>query len=183
MKNGLRQARKEGGDVYIEMSNSAAEFSRTVGAAAGESFREQPKESGRVILQVLSNRYLEAAQRYGLKLDLQESSHLVLLYDDNLKFRLYQLPIILPDANQIHWVFRDPPKDQTSSRCLVGYQDEHKLLEWYMDSGGHVKYYPLASKAAWVSPEFTMEPLPADQTRGISSRAKAYYPRLWAATE
>lgn len=55
------------------------------------------------------------------------------------------------------------------------------LFEWYGESGGQLKYYPLVEKAVWKSDRFQLEPLPSDQDLhyGILSKAAMYYPRLW----
>ena len=42
----------------------------------------------------------------------------------------------------------------------VGHLKGSLAFEWYLHSGGQLKYYPLAKNAKWHSELFELEPLP-----------------------
>lgn len=174
MKNGLKDASKPNGFTYIEMSNASGKFLDTVEELVGSSFLARPNDAGQAILYVVQQWYDKAEQRYKCKIDLDESSHLVLLYDDTLSFRLFQHRLNLPRAEDLNWAFREP-RGNKKSRCLVGTKPDRKVFEWYLSSGGQLKYYPPVSEAVWVSDEFRMEPLPDNTAVGILARADAYF--------
>ena len=52
-----------------------------------------------------------------------------------------------------------------------------RLFEWYSDSGGQLKYYPLAKEAQWESQKFRLEPL-SEEARvfGLLTKAESYFP-------
>ena len=65
-------------------------------------------------------------------------------------------------------------------------KDRHtagRVFEWYGQSGGQLKYYPLADTATWASARFRLEPLPDDLPHGILAKAQAYFPQLWPAAD
>jgi hypothetical protein len=65
-------------------------------------------------------------------------------------------------------------------------RDEHgTLFEWYGESGGQLKYYPLAESALWHSNIFRLEPLPKNwnDKHGILTKTKDYFPKLWESLE
>lgn len=174
MKNGLRDALKPNGFTYIEVANAAGKFLDTVKGIVGPDYLNRPQEAGITILSVVQRWYDEAAKRYKLDIELNESSHLVLLYDDQLNFKLFQHRLHLPIFESISWAYRFP-KRASESRCLVGKQNERKLVEWYLSSGGQLKYYPPASEAVWTSDVFQMEPLPENVEIGVMARAEQYF--------
>lgn len=174
MKNGLKDALKPDGFTYIEVSNAAGKFLDTVKDIVGPDYLTRPQEAGLAILNVVQRWYDEAAKRYKLDIDLGESSHLVLLYDDELNFKLYQHRLQLPSFEHISWEYR-LPKKANESRCLVGRANERKLVEWYLSSGGQLKYYPPVSEAVWTSDVFQMEPLPESVEIGVMARAEQYF--------
>jgi hypothetical protein len=53
------------------------------------------------------------------------------------------------------------------------------LFEWYGESGGQLKYYPLAVNAIWSSGRFQLEPL-KNVGHGILAKVAAYFPQLWS---
>jgi hypothetical protein len=68
---------------------------------------------------------------------------------------------------------------QTPARRINGDDELGTLFEWYGESGGQLKYYPLASSALWASEQFRLEPL-RETEYGVLAKATAYFPELWA---
>jgi hypothetical protein len=64
---------------------------------------------------------------------------------------------------------------------LRGQDEKGTLFEWYGESGGQLKYYPLVEHALWKSDIFQLEPLPMDwrEKHGILAKARDYFPNLW----
>jgi len=64
---------------------------------------------------------------------------------------------------------------------LRGKDDLGKLFEWYGESGGQLKYYPLVSNARWASDIFRLEPLLGENVEqyGILAKARTYFPEQW----
>lgn len=60
-----------------------------------------------------------------------------------------------------------------------------KLLEWYGQSGGQLKYYPPVSSASWCSEPFKLEPLPElpEVEDRLIGKAELYFRDLWSAAE
>lgn len=67
---------------------------------------------------------------------------------------------------------------QSIGRRLAGNDGEGNLFEWYGESGGQFKYYPLASNAVWASDVFRLEPF-GNIEYGILNKAKIYFPKKW----
>ncbi len=84
-------------------------------------------------------------------------------------------PLMLPDPHALHWHF------PTANR-LCGNDNEGTIFEWYGESGGQLKYYPLAHTATWTSNIFQLEQLPSEDEiqYGILARTQKYFPRQWA---
>lgn len=68
-------------------------------------------------------------------------------------------------------------------RRLRGQDNSGTLFEWYGESGGQLKYYPLATSTLWESDVFQLEPMPKEDTAqyGVLAKARAYFPERWAA--
>lgn len=180
MRSELNKAEKNEGRVYIEMSNASGEFSDRVKKDVGEGFLDKPDEVGNTLLQVVNDWHQKAANRIGFNVNLKESSFLVLLYNKNLKFKLFQYGLELPSAKDFTWSFPLSIKNrEQGTRRLVGYKEDCMIFEWYFLSGGQLKYYPLASDAKWTSNIFELEPLPENIATGITARAKNYFPEKW----
>jgi hypothetical protein len=68
-------------------------------------------------------------------------------------------PLALPDPSALTWAVRSSKKEPGSG-CLVGALGERRVIEWYGNSGGQLKYYPEVGEALWHSEIFRLEPLP-----------------------
>lgn len=178
MRGELNNALKDEGRVYIEMSNAAGEFTDKVKEEVGKNFQKYPDKVGQTLLSLITGWHSNSGKFHGHKINLAESSFLILLYNKQLIFRLYQYKLLLPRATKFTWRF-PPPKNEKSkeSRRLVGYYKDKVIFEWYLYSGGQLKYYPLAQDAKWQSESFTLEPLPGNMN--LVSRAQEYFPDKW----
>lgn len=179
MKGELRRAIGTHKHVYIEMSNAAGRFMDEVKARVGADFIHAPSETGHVLLSIVQQWYERASNYYGKPIALEESSHLVLLYDRAQRYQLFQYPLTLPRADQLSWSFRQNRIADKESRALVATLEDRLLLEWYLFSGGQLKYYPSIEQSTWRSPIFELEPLPPEVSPSTVDKAKAYFPRLW----
>lgn len=181
MKAELRKAEKPDGRVYIELSNAAGGFTDAVVSKVGRDFQNQAESTGTALLDVVKSWHSTATGYTGYEIDLAESSFLILLYDRQLNFKLYQYALDFPNPANLKWSFPVPKRDNAQgSRRLTGHAPNGDLVvEWYLYSDGQLKYYPLASDAHWISQRFDLEPLPKRVKSGIIARAKQYYPNFW----
>jgi len=180
MRSELDKALKDNGRVYIEMSNAAGEFMDKVRESVGKNFLNKPVEVGETLLALIADWHKNAPKNSGYEINLAESSFLVLLYNKKLNFGLYQYDLGLPRASKFAWSFPLPTRNNSQgSRRLVGYLKDSLAFEWYLHSGGQLKYYPLAKNAKWHSELFELEPLPKNIKSGILARAQEYFPDKW----
>jgi hypothetical protein len=95
-------------------------------------------------------------------------------------YQLHQFSLDLPDPSKLSWRFPGRITGQTEvvGRRLVGADSTGVVYEWYGESGGQLKYYPLADDALWRSHRFQLEPLP-DLEHGLKAKAATYYPNQW----
>lgn len=185
----LDKATIEGGRVYIEVSNASGGFWDQVRSQGitGENFHEPDNAQimGESLFELIETWHEEVSVANGGLVDLNKSSYLVLLYNARGIYKLYQFPLKFPSARELNWsvplrIFKDRNKPPVRRRCLVANDKTGDvLIEWYLNSGGQLKYYPLASEAVWSSREFTLEPLPPGTKHGILSRVAEYFPELW----
>ncbi len=171
------------GRVTIEVSNSAGQFwdhLATRGIHQG-NYRTQPEQTGSMLLDVVRGWHGAVGLGQGGSIDLAGSSYLVLSWNKNGWYQLHQFSLELPDAQALAWRFPKAKrgKVEREGRRLVGSDQAGTLFEWYGESGGQLKYYPLASAALWHSQRFQLEPLP-DVEHGLRAKASTYFPELWA---
>lgn len=167
------------GRVSLELSNSAGQFwdyLKTKGIDQ-TSYRDRPLEVGVSLIEVVESwHHAISIERDGI-VDLTKSSYLVLSWNQARYYQLHQFPLTMPNPYHLHWQF-PTKKGGDIGRRLVGDDDSSALFEWYGESGGQLKYYPLANTAIWASPIFQLEPLP-DIEYGILNKAAAYFPEKW----
>ncbi len=178
MRSELNNALKDNGRVYIEMSNAAGEFMDNVKEKVGENFEKRPNDVGKTLLSLITRWHKNAGENSGYKINLAESSFLVLLYNKQLTFGLYQYDLLIPESTKFTWAF--PPstrKKGKDTRRLVGYYKDQIMFEWYLYSGGQLKYYPFVKNAKWHSEPFELEVLP--ENINLVSRAQEYFPDKW----
>lgn len=185
----LDRATVEGGRVNIEVSNAAGGFwdQVRIRGVTNENFHEPDNAQimGESLLALIESWHDAVSVKNGGLVDMDKSSYLVLLYNAKRIYKLYQFPLKFLHAQGLSWsvpmrTFKDKNRPAVRRRSLVA-TDKYGgiLIEWYPNSGGQLKYYPLASEATWSSPEFTLEPLPSGTKHGILSRVEEYFPEQW----
>ncbi len=182
MRMELGTARRRG-IVTVEVANAAGESwneLRAIGISTTPQMAERADEAGAAILN-LAVRWAAAAKQ-AHQLSLSASYFLVLLWSNILEYQLYQMSLVLPDPATLTWSVRASTKEgKEESGCLVGNLGERRVIEWYGDSGGQLKYYPEVSEALWQSDVFRLEPLPfAEDGYGTANKARTFFPELWA---
>lgn len=181
MRSELKQVLKKD-IIYVEVSNAAGDFWNALQQAGIHDTPEmvgRPADVGQAILGLVETwHYLSS----NYKIDLKKSFYLILQYDiKTLQYQIFQLPLTIPPASEFEWSIRFGKKKKTS-RTLVGLRNGRKVIEWYADSGGQLKYYPSTKDAVWKSDIFTLELLPMSKDGyGILQKAVAYFPEQWKA--
>ena len=92
------------------------------------------------------------------------------------------IPIYLPDPHELLWDFPNVVKrkggEEKVGRRIRGRDSSGTIFEWYGESGGQLKYYPLAEMATWSSDIFRLESLPLLASEyGLFAKVKQYFPR------
>ena len=173
MRRELERINRDG-RVAFELSNSAGQFwghLKTYGLNQ-QNYKQKPRETGAAILEVVKNWYQEISH----KVALEASSYLVLSWSNKGFYQLFQFKIDFPPTKALRWSF---PNGNKGGRCLRGEDKDGILIEWYGESGGQLKYYPLAKNALWASDRFRLEPL-RDIKHGILNKVALYFPDLWS---
>ncbi len=168
------------GRVSLELSNSAGQFwdyLKTKGINQS-NYREQPLEVGVSLVEVVERWHQAVSLEQSGVVDLTKSSYLVLSWNRHRRYQLHQFPLIVPNPYDLTWNF-PTKKGGGAGRRLAGNDELGVLFEWYGESGGQLKYYPLASSAIWASEIFWLEPL-VDIEYGILKKAAAYFSEKWA---
>lgn len=171
------------GRVTVEVSNAQKKFwDRLNSKGITEAdYRERPAEVGASLIEVVEGWHSNVSLEKGGGVDVAKSFYLILLWDKSTKrYRLYQFDISLPDPSTVTWDF-PRAQDGGPSKRLVGKDGAGKLFEWYGQSGGQLKYYPLMASARWVSDPFSLEPLPdlPEVEDRLIKKAELYFGDLW----
>lgn len=180
---------KRTGRVTLELSNSSGAFwerLRQMGIHQ-QNYKSRPLEVARALLSQ-EKEWHEAVglDRNGV-VDLSRSFYLVLLWNVNGQYQLFKFSLDLPEPTQLTWDF--PVVENYGKakigRRLRGRDETGTLFEWYGESGGQLKYYPLVEKALWKSEIFNLEPLPKywNEKHGILTKARDYFPVRWKSVE
>lgn len=177
------------GAVYTELSNSNKQFWQEIESAgiARDELRSHPAEVGKALLSRLHKWQDAVSHLNGGNIVLNKSFFLTLSYNKQQQYQLHQFSHELPQADDLRWEFPQSTRssDGTSKR-LIGYQETHKLFEWYFDdSGGQLKYYPRVSDCLWKSNIFQLQPLQfvIDVKAAITQKVKSYFPEQWQALQ
>ncbi|MDP3061898.1 MAG: hypothetical protein Q8O40_01610 [Chloroflexota bacterium] len=173
------------GRVTIELSNSSKkmwECLKELGISEA-NYKVHADKVGCGLVNLIKQWHGVAGRYRGKAVDIARSSYLVLLWDKKTgKYQLYRYPLVLPDPSTLDWYF---PADKTGSGAAGHLNGDDtsggRVFEWYGESGGQLKYYPLASDAAWQSPVFMLEPIPTVPRAVIGEKAAEYFPELWKA--
>lgn len=166
------------GRLTVELSNSNKEFWQElrINGIDYTNFREYPINVGQLVVRLIKKWQDAVSLHEGGDIDLERSSYVVLTYHPRKGiYVVHWLPLALPDPTSLVWSY-------PSDKRLLGLDPESgdKVFEWYHESGGQLKYYPLANMALWASPRFGLESLPAgNPDNSILARAQAYFPEQW----
>jgi hypothetical protein len=179
MRGELNRIERDG-RVTIELSNSSGKFwDRLHGSGINQSnYRNRPNDVGAGLLSLIGEWHRNFSDETGVEVDLSKSYFLVLSWNKAGWYQLHQFPLELPDPESLEWYCPLSTKTQELSRRVVGNDEFGTLFEWYGESGGQLKYYPLANHAIWSSERFRLEPL-GDVQHGIIAKAAAYFPEQW----
>lgn len=167
--------------VHMELSNSAKKFWQYLkNKGINESnYRAKAAETGIALIELVSSWHHEAStSKGGITIDLNKSFYLALSWNLKGDYQLHQFSLRLPNPANLTWRF---PESQSR---LCGFDaTDGVLFEWYGDTGGQLKYFPLSESALWKSPVFRLEPLPSSEEveYGIAAKVKEYFPQQWAA--
>lgn len=163
---------KRTGRVTVELSNSSGMFWDQLrkNGLTSKTYLKEPELVGRHLLNLVESWHLAVDRRRGGAVELDKSFYLVLSWNRQGWYQLHQFKVALPKPATLKWYF--PTK-----RCLRGDDRTGTLFEWYGESGGQLKYYPLSEKAIWCSSQFQLEPL--KNVKGVLAKAAAYFPKAW----
>ncbi len=182
MRRELNRLDKDG-RVTIELSNSSGQFwdFLATNGIYQSNYKKRPAEVGAALLNLVKEWHERVSTRRGGNVELRGSSYLALSWNRAGWYQLHQFPIRLPDPGRLQWHFPAVVRSGARSpgRRLCGSDRSGMLFEWYGESGGQLKYYPLAKNAIWSSPRFRLEPL-RNVEHGILVKVASYYPDLWA---
>ena len=182
MRRELNRIERDG-RVTVEVSNSARKFWNYLGNRGIDqgNYKEYPTEVGSSLVEQVQGWHVEVSLEAGGDVDLTGSCYLVLSWNPAGWYQLHQFALELPCPDRLHWYFPVYPHndiDQPGNH-LNGDDDTGTLIEWYGESGGQLKYYPLAETAVWASEKFRLEPLPANVKHDVLSIAQTYFPDRW----
>jgi hypothetical protein len=185
MRSELRRVDRDG-RVTIELSNSSKKFNDYLlsKGISRREFRKRPEQVGAALIELIETWKRSVGLENGGRIILDKSCYLSLLYDRNAGiYQLFWFSASLPLPQTMRWYYSNSKKSsKTSAGHLNGDDAMGRLFEWYGESGGQIKYYPLATDAKWISPQFQLEPIP-DEKRimALPAKAIAYFPEKWGA--
>lgn len=180
---------KRTGRVTLELSNSSGKFWEQLGQRGihQQNYKSKPYEVAQGLLAQENEWHTEMGLGRGGKVDLSKSFYLALSWNIRGEYQLFKFSLTLPEAASLTWDFPSVEKngERKTARRLRGQDEIGTLFEWYGESGGQLKYYPLAENALWNSRIFRLEPLPKDWSakHGILVKARDYFPSLWESLE
>jgi hypothetical protein len=163
------------GRATIELSNSARLFWNALANANlnQKNYRRKPQTVGQILVETVEQWHQAVSLNSGGNVDLTKSFYLSLSWNHQGWYQLHQFPLQLPVPEELKWSF-------PSQKRITGYDGENKILEWYGESGGQLKYYPSVDTAIWTSEQFQLENIsPGKYNFGVLARAAAYFPELW----
>lgn len=177
MRRELNRVIKGDGRITMELSNSSKKFWDYLGkkGISKSDYKHIPNEMGIGLVELVNSWHQAESMDISGKIDLNKSFYLVLSWSKKGQYQLHQFPLALPDPHTLNWHF------PTANR-LCGDDNEGTIFEWYGESGGQLKYYPLAHSAIWSSGIFQLEQLPPEEEiqYGVLARTRKYFPKQWA---
>ncbi len=166
------------GRVTIELSNSSKKMWEALGEShlTARSYKRHATKVGKTLVNLITRWHSAAAIHRTYRVNINKSYYLSLQWDLGTgKYQLFSFPLQLPDPDSLNWYFTDSSKGHLNGDD----QNGGRVFEWYGESGGQLKYYPLSSEALWKTPVFALEPVPASVSASLAVKAAAYFPELW----
>ena len=175
---------KRTGRVTLELSNSSGKFWERLGQSGihQQNYKEKSLEVAQALIQQVNEWHASVGLGQDGSVDLSKSFYLALSWNSKNEYQLFKFPLSLPEPTSLNWDFPTVKNDEEKlGRRLRGQDHLGTLLEWYGESGGQLKYYPLVDNALWKSQIFNLETLPKgwEKKHGILAKAKDYFPKLW----
>jgi len=172
------------GRVTLELSNSAKKFwahLKTKGVNETD-YKKHPRKVGIALVELVEDWHWAVGVAGSGQVDLAASSYLVLSWNKAGWYQVHWFALRLPDPKKLKWYFPMVVRsgDKVIAGHLSGDDGSGTVFEWYGESGGQLKYYPLAGAARWASDRFRLEALPDNIEHGILAKVAAYFPSLWA---
>jgi hypothetical protein len=174
------------GYVSLELSNSSGQFWDEIKQQGlnEQTYRDHPSIVGKALVDRVESWHKSVSTESGGSILLAKSFYLTLSWDIRSGYyQLHQFKHNLPDPTNLIWSFPLTKRKGATNpgKRLIGAYNAHKLLEWYGESGGQLKYYPLTADAIWQSALFKLEPLPThgDLQTVIMAKVSSYFPELW----
>lgn len=173
------------GRVTLELSNSSGKFWGRLGKVGinQQNYKGQPLKVAQELINQENDWHSEVDLKNGGQVDVAKSFYLALSWNHQGEYQLYKFALALPDPSSLRWGFPPIMKggQEQSGRRLRGLGESGTVIEWYGESGGQLKYYPLVEDSLWRSGIFHLEPLPPDwnEKHGILAKAMDYFPKLW----
>ncbi len=175
------------GRVMLELSNSAGKFWKALDdyGLNQQNYKARPMQVGQALLNLVRGWHQEVSLSNGGSVEIEKSCYLALSWNKLGNYQLFKFQLELPRAEDILWDFplvEDAAGNQKPGRRLRGQDKQGVLFEWYGESGGQLKYYPLVADALWKSEIFSLEPLPQTDSDhfGIIAKARSYFPERWS---
>lgn len=161
---------------FMELSNSAKKFHDAF-ARAGVVWTERPDLAGPVMVDLVESWHQEVAHL----VDVPSSKYLLLTHDArwvNFEVAAFDLNLSRADPEyDIEWVTEGRGGVVSS---LAGYIDgprgEHRLWQFFGNSGGQLKYYPPIGWEEWRSGTFQLELPPVHD---LVDKVHDYWPGMW----
>lgn len=139
------------GRVTLELSNSAGKFWEHLKSndIDQRNYKRKPLDVGIGLIELVGQWHEAVSLARGGSIDLAGSSFMVLSWSRVGWYQLHQFALRLPNPRRLKWYFPTTKKmgAGASGRHLNGDDSSGTLFEWYGESGGQLKYYPLAKNA------------------------------------
>ena len=147
------------------------------------NYKERSADVGNASIDLVSAWHQASSIEEGGNVDVSKSCYLTLSWSKDDWCQLHQFPLALVGPGRLTWMFPVYIKGGESyiGNHLRGNDAFGPLFEWYGESGGQLKYYPLVADAIWESARFRLEPLPSGAAHGVLHKAESYFPNQWAA--
>jgi len=180
---------KRTGRVTLELSNSSGKFWQRLDELGihQRNYKSKPTDVAKALLEQEKEWHDEVGLRRGGVVDLSKSFYLTLSWNEQGEYQLFRFALSLPKVTSLKWDFpsvTSKGKERTGRR-LRGQDKLGTIIEWYGESGGQLKYYPLVKNALWKSEIFQLEPLPENwyEKHGTLAKAQDYFPARWKSLE